>query len=142
VSGRRWLQAAIVVGSLSPLLIGGIGIVRGPDAFGHPPALPRDLDSHFRYLCGIFFATGIGFLSCVPAIERRGARFRLLGGLIVIGGLARAVSLAQVGVPGTGHLIGLCVELGVMPALMGWQWRVEARYRAASSPAPASAVAP
>jgi len=125
--GRRLLQAAIVIGSLSPLLIGGAGIVRGPTAFGGLLAVPRDLDSHFRYLCGIFFATGIGFLSCVPAIERRGARFRLLGGLIMCGGLARAVSLASVGAPGTGHLIGLCVELGVMPALMWWQWRVARR---------------
>jgi len=125
VTARRLLQAAVVIGSLSPLLIGGIGIVHGPAALGGLVEVPRDLDSHFRYLCGIFFATGIGFLSCVPAIERRGPRFRLLGGLIVCGGLARAVSLISVGAPGTGHLIGLGVELGIMPALMLWQRQVE-----------------
>ena len=137
---RRLLQGAILIGSLSPLLIGGMGIVHGPAAFGGLVEVPRDLDSHFRYLCGIFFATGIGFVSCVPAIERRGGRFRLLGGLIVSGGLARAASLIAVGAPGTGHLIGLGVELGVMPALMVWQWQVARA--AAPRPSPAGGRRP
>ena len=130
----------MALGCLSPLVIGGLGIVRGPAAFGHPQGIPHDLDSHFRYLSGIFFATAFAFAGCIPAIEAKGSRFRLLGALIVTGGLARAVSLAAVGTPSTGHLIGLGVELGVVPALLFWQARVARLYRAPSTPGPASAV--
>ena len=130
MKGRRALQVAFAAACLLPLVVGGMGIARGPAAFGHPADVPRDLDSHFRYISGIFFATGLGFVSCIPAIERQGARFRLLGGLIVVGGLSRLVSLVAVGVPSTGHVLGLGMETLVVPLLMAWQWQVERAYRA------------
>lgn len=128
MTGKRLLQAAVAIACILPLVVGGQGIVHGPAAFGHPADVPRDLDSHFRYISGIFFATGLGFLSCIPAIERKGARFRLLGGLIVVGGLSRAVSLVAVGAPSTGHLLGLGMETLVVPLLMLWQMRIARRY--------------
>jgi hypothetical protein len=88
-----------------------------------------DLDSHFRYLSGIFLGMAFGFASCVPAIERQGARFRLLGMMVVIGGLARLWSLLTVGAPSTGHLVGLCVELGAVPLVLLWQASLERRWR-------------
>jgi hypothetical protein len=136
---KRVLQIVVSIACLLPLVVGGMGVIHGPAAF-HLPDPPRDLDSHFRYISGIFFATGIGFASCVPAIERKGARFRLLGGLIVVGGLARGLGLIEAGAPSTGHLLGLAMETVVVPLLMLWQWRLAARYRAPSSPGPASAV--
>lgn len=126
---RRLLQVVVAVACLLPLVVGGLGIVRGPAPFGHLAEVPRDLDSHFRYISGIFFATGLGFLSCLPRIERKGPRFRLLGGLIVVGGLARGVSLLAVGTPSTGHLLGLGMETVVVPLLMLWQWRLSQRSR-------------
>jgi hypothetical protein len=122
--GRRALQLVVAIACILPLWVGGTGIVRGPAAFGHPGQVPIDLDSHFRYISGIFFATGIGFLSCIPAIERRGARFRLLGMMIVVGGLARGLSWLAVGAPSTGHQLGLVMETVVVPLLMLWQWRL------------------
>ena len=122
---KRLLQAVVAIACLVPLLTGGQSILLGPAMFGHPPVIPTDLDSHFRYVSGIFFALGIAFTTCVPAIERKGERFRLLGAMVVCGGLARLFSLATVGVSSRGHLFGLCMELGVVPLLMLWQWRVE-----------------
>lgn len=124
MSERRLLQGIVAVACLLPLLVGGSGIVHGPAAFGLHGDVPRDLDSHFRYISGIFFATGIGFASCIPHIERKGARFRLLGGLVVVGGVSRGVSLLAVGAPSTGHLLGLAMETVVVPLLMLWQWRL------------------
>ena len=118
---KRLLQAVVAIACLLPLVVGGQGIVHGPAPFGHLAVVPIDLDSHFRYISGIFFATGIGFLSCVPATERKGARFRLFGALIVVGGLARLVSLLAVGVPSSGHVLGLGMETVVVPCLMLWQ---------------------
>ena len=94
---------------------------------GRPAVVPADLDSQFRYLSGLFLAMLIGFASCIRAVERRGARMRLLGAMVVVGGLARAWSLLVVGAPSIGHLVGLAIELGIMPALLLWQVRVARR---------------
>ncbi|WP_375392588.1 DUF4345 domain-containing protein [uncultured Sphingomonas sp.] len=122
---RRALQLMVAIACLVPLTVGGLSILRGPGWIGHPPMIPRDLDSHFRYVSGIFFGLGLAFTTCVPGIERKGPRFRLLGAMVVCGGLARLVSLAAVGVPGRGMALGLAMELGVVPLLMLWQSRVE-----------------
>ena len=137
---RRLLQIVVAIACLVPLSVGGNSILHGPGFLGHPPVIPTDLDSHFRYISGIFFGVGLGFASCVAAIEDKGPRFRLLGALVVCGGLARVASLLSVGVPGKGHLFGLAMELGVVPLLMLWQAGFARRYRAASTSGPASTV--
>ena len=124
---KRLLQAVIAVACLLPLIVGGQGILHGPAPFGHLADVPKDLDSHFRYISGIFFATGLGFVSCIPNIERKGPRFRLLGGLIFVGGVSRLISLIAVGVPSQGHVLGLGMETIVVPLLMLWQWHLERR---------------
>ena len=118
---KRLLQAIVAVACLVPLITGGWSILRGPGFLGHPPVVPVDLDSHFRYISGIFFAVGIAFASCVPRIEIKRARFRLLGALVIMGGLSRMMSLIAVGTPSKGHLLAFAMELGVVPLLMLWQ---------------------
>lgn len=121
------MQVAIAVACLLPLVVGGLGVWRGPSAFGHAVDVPRDLDSQFRYVSGIFLATGIAFAGCIPAIERRGSRFRLLALLVVVGGLARGLSWLAVGAPSIGHRLGLAMELVVVPLLALWQHRIATR---------------
>ncbi|WP_375397946.1 DUF4345 domain-containing protein [uncultured Sphingomonas sp.] len=135
---KRLLQAVVTLACLVPLSVGGWSILHGPGFLGHPPVIPRDLDSHFRYISGIFFGVGIAFATCIPGIEHKGPRFRLLGALVVCGGLSRVGSLLAVGAPGGGHLFGFAMELGTVPLLMLWQWRFAQRFP--SSPAPASTV--
>lgn len=126
---KRILQAVVAVACLVPLSVGGESILRGPGFLGHPPAIPTDLDSHFRYISGIFFGVGIAFATCIPGLEAKGPRFRLLGALVVCGGLSRVVSLIAVGPPSFGHLFGFCMELGVVPLLMLWQASFAQRWR-------------
>jgi hypothetical protein len=123
---RRLLQVVVAIACLVPLDTGTRSIVRGVSFIKGAPMLP-DLDSHFRYLSGIFLMLGLAFASCIPAIERQGPRFRLLGAMVVMGGLARLLSWVMVGPPGFGHRFGLVMELGVVPLLMLWQARVARR---------------
>jgi Domain of unknown function (DUF4345) len=125
---RRLLQAAVALGCVVPLLAGGAGMIEGP-AFlrGVGNEAPADLDSHFRYLSGLLFAVGLAFASCIPAIEKRSARFRLLAFIVVIGGLGRLAGLVSTGLPGAGHLFGLAMELVTVPLLVLWQARVAAQ---------------
>ena len=122
---RRLLQATVALGSLSPLGFGLAGVLLGPAmVVPNGGAVSTDLDSHFRFLSGIFLALGLVFLSTVPAIERRTALFRVAGLAIVAGGLARLLSLLLVGLPAWPHLVGLGAELGLVPLLLLWQSRV------------------
>lgn len=123
IGERNLLQATVAVACLVPILTGLDGVLRGTAMFRLATA-PPDLDSHFRYLSGIFLMLGFAFASTIPAIERRGSRFRLLGAMVVMGGLARALSWMMVGPPGVGHRLGLAMELIVVPLLMLWQARV------------------
>lgn len=124
---RRLLQVLVALAALIPLSVASTGIFRGA-AWLDRGAVPADLDSHFRYLSGIFLMLGLGFASCIPRIETMGPRFRLLGCMVIAGGLARALSLVQVGAPSAGHLAGLAMELGVVPLLMLWQARIARRF--------------
>jgi uncharacterized membrane protein YfcA len=127
IGERRLLQAAVALGCVVPLLAGGSGMIDGPSFLsGVGDEVPADLDSHFRYLSGLLLAIGLAFASCIPAIERKTARFRLLAALVFVGGLGRALGLASSGVPGAGHVFGLAMELGTVPLLVLWQARVAA----------------
>lgn len=120
---RRLLQALVALAALVPLSVASTSIFRGAAWLDHGPA-SADLDSHFRYLSGIFLVLGLGFASCIPRIEAMGPRFRLLGAMVIAGGLARALSLVEIGMPSAGHRAGLVMELIVVPLLMLWQARV------------------
>lgn len=116
----RLLQAVVAALSMIPILGGAAGVILGPD-FVSLSAHTNQLDSHFRYLSGIFLGVGLTFWSTVPAIAERTARFRLASSLVVCGGLGRLISLLAAGVPTWPHLAGLVLELVVVPLLVLWQ---------------------
>ena len=122
------MQLAVALGCVVPLLAGSSGMIEGPAMLeGVGRDLPTDLDSHFRYLSGLLLAAGLAFATCIPGIERKTGRFRLLALLVVVGGLGRILSLASVGMPSQGHRFGLAMELVVVPLLVLWQARVAGR---------------
>ena len=125
---RRLLQGATLLACLVPLYAGGAGVIESAGTLrGVSPPLPIDLDSHFRYLSGLLLGIGLVFLTAIPRIESKGTIFRVLGAVIMIGGLARLLSLAESGVPGRGHQFGLVMELVITPLLMLWQARIARR---------------
>lgn len=127
-SERRLLQGAIMVACVVPLSAGLAGAIEGPAMLrGTAAAASPDLDSHMRYLSGLLLGIGLGFIACVPRIEARGTLFRALGLIVVVGGLARAISLIEVGPPGLEHRLALAMELGATPLLVIWQARVAQR---------------
>ena len=122
-SERRLLQMVVAVACAVPILAGLDGVLRGPAIVSAHDA-STDLDSHFRYMSGIFLTMGFGFVSTIRNIERNGRTFRLLGAMVVVGGLARALSWMTVGAPGLSQQFGLVMELVVVPLLLLWQARI------------------
>jgi hypothetical protein len=127
---RRALQCMVGVLAAIPVLVGAEGVISGPEFLHMSEPWPADLDSHFRFLCGIFLAMGIAWYSCIPAIETNTMRFRLLAALTFAGGLARLFSLVLGAVPSSGHLGGIGMELVVVPLLVLWQARIARQYEA------------
>ena len=119
---RRLLQGVIAATCTVSLSASVTSILNGPGWLMQDGYVATDLDSHFRYLSGLLLAIAIGFLSCIPGIERKGPRLRLLAAIVVLGGLSRAYSIGMVGVPSFGHLGGLTIELVIVPLITGWQW--------------------
>lgn len=131
---RRMLQGVVALASLVPIAAGGMGIISGAAGLNGGHAVATDLESHFHYLSGLLLAIGIAFASCVPGIEARGARFDVLALLVIGGGLARLASMLIDGVPSTGHLAGLGMELVLVPLLVAWRTRVARRMAASGLP--------
>jgi len=128
---RRLLQAAVLLAALIPICAGLMGVNGGLAAIDAAARWTLNGDSHVRYLSGLIFAIGVGFLSTVPGIEACGARFRLLTLLVLIGGLARLYAVALWGLPGPAMRGGLVMELLVAPGLALWRERVERRLKGA-----------
>jgi hypothetical protein len=128
---KRLLQAATALACFVPLSMGGVSVLGSAAVLkGVEPPLPIDLDSHFRYLSGLLLGIGLVFLACLRNIERHRSVFLALGAIVVVGGLARLLSLAEVGWPGRGHQFGLVMELIVVPGIVLWQSRVAKLFEA------------
>jgi hypothetical protein len=126
---KRLLQGATALACFVPLSMGALSVLRSAAVLnGIEPPLPVDLDSHFRYLSGLLLGIGLVFLACLRNIERHRPVFLALGAIVVVGGLARLLSLAEVGWPGRGHRFGLVMELIVVPGIVLWQGRVAKRF--------------
>ncbi len=125
---KKLLQTATALACLVPLSMGALSVLRSAAVLrGVAEPVPIDLDSHFRYLSGLLLGTGLVFLACLPRIERHRPIFLALGAIILVGGLARLLSLAQLGSPSAGHRFGLVMELVIVPLIVLWQGRVARR---------------
>lgn len=121
---KRALQIIVVVACVVPVGGSVAGVILGPSIVGATGGNPTDLDSHFRYLSGLLLAIGLGFLATVRKIERHRRQFRLLGALVVLGGLSRLLGMVLRGPPSGPMVAALVMELVVTPLLRLWQGRV------------------
>jgi hypothetical protein len=122
---RRLLQIAVAAAGLVPVAAGALGALRPELLLSGPPhAL-----THGAYLSGLLLGIGLAFWSLIPAIERQGRVFALLTGLVVLGGLARALAAARLGAWNLSVELPLVMELAVTPALWLWQRRVSSLLR-------------
>lgn len=117
----RPLQFAVALGGCVPVSAGLAGVLSGGGFLD--ATLGAAADSHLRYLSGLLLAIGIGFWSTIPRIAEHRARFGLLTGIVVAGGLARLLAVPLMGWPGGPMAAALVMELVVTPTLFLWQRR-------------------
>jgi hypothetical protein len=140
---QRVFVGVMRVVSAAPLLIGAFHVVHGPAADAAlgaivTPELLADpaLDSQARFYGAAFMGYGATLYVSLTDLARYAAVFRIVGGFLVLGGLARLLSVALSGVPGPPILALIGVELGLVPLVLWWHSRVLGRLRS-SERAPA-----
>jgi Domain of unknown function (DUF4345) len=113
--GRLALQGCVALAATWAVGVGAWGVV---NSIGNNTA---GLVSQGRYLSGLLLAIGLAYWTTILNIEQKTGRFRLLTGLVAIGGLCRLLGVAmgdEVSVSTAGPLV---LELGVAPLLCFWQ---------------------
>jgi hypothetical protein len=107
-------------------VIGGLaGAVGGASALpGNRDRLDASTDSEFRFLSAAWFAIAPLIWSILPDAERRPAQLRIVGGGIVLGGVARLRGWRRAGRPHPVMVAGAALELVGIPALLAWHTRV------------------
>ena len=81
------------------------------------------LDSQNRFYGAIFMGYGALIFLCTTNLRQHATLFRILSGGVLLGGLARVVSIVLHGVPSTPVLGLIAIELLGVPLLVWWHSR-------------------
>ncbi len=129
---KRILQVILAIIGLIALITGALGIVAGMttnfgDFYGVSvsPGIEGNviLDSNLRYFSGLWLGVGLILFWMIPSIERQKLVFRLVAGMIFIGGVGRVISILSFGVPSPLFIAFVVLEL-LFPLLIIWQNRL------------------
>jgi uncharacterized protein DUF4345 len=121
---RIALQWTVALAAMVPIGAGAGGAFEGARFLGLEG--PVGADSHVRYLSGLLLGIGLIFVASVYRIERHTERFRILGAIVVLGGMVRLLAALNDGSPSRVTVFSLVMELGVTPLICAWQARVAA----------------
>lgn len=125
VTEKRLFQIVVLVATIVPIAAGAAGVWLGPGMIRAGLPSTPDLDSHFRYLSGLLLGIGFAFAWTLARLDQRANVFRVLGLVVICGGLSRLSGAARQGLPGTAHSLALVMELLVVPTLLLWLGRIE-----------------
>lgn len=121
------LAAAGLVLSTAHVLFGVIGFAEFAGGgtlgeLGQESGYPL-LDNTTRFLSGIFVATGVGFAYCITDLQNKLLLFRFLLLGIFIGGIARVIGWAELGVIDA-TIPATIIELVFPPVMLALQHHI------------------
>ena len=118
----------IVMGLLGiiPVATGLLGMMGVHDpvyvAAGVPPIVL--LDTNLRFYSGVWVGVGLALWWLIPTIERQTVLFRVLWGMIFIGGIGRLLSMIMLEWPPVPFVGFTAIEIVGAPFFICWQSRV------------------
>lgn len=116
---ETFLRGLLLILGVSSIAISLAHIILGPDAI--PGAVPVNatMDNQDRFFAALFLAYGVAILWCLKGWRSRLPEIRALVAILFVGGLARLVSIAIVGLPHPFYVTMTIVEL-VLPLAVVW----------------------
>jgi hypothetical protein len=126
-AGERGLQIVFAALGVTAVLTGLVDIVGGPEALPGESAVGDTADNAFRFNAAFWVAFGVAALWLVPRLLAETTAVRWLAGALFLGGVARVISLIDVGEPHELFLALMGVELLLPPVIVVWQSRLVAK---------------
>jgi Domain of unknown function (DUF4345) len=126
---KRTLQILTTLLGAIPVITGILTMFGLDDPLYASAQLPPNvlLDSNLRFFGGMWLGLGLAVWWLVPAIEKRGSLYRILWGMIFLGGIGRVLSMIFAGVPPAPFIGFTILEILGAPLLIAWQYRLETK---------------
>lgn len=123
---KRPLQITTAILGAVPLLTGAVGMMGLHDPLYASAEIPAQalLDSNLRFLSGIWLGLGLAVFWLIPRIEQQTVLYRVLWGMIFIGGIGRLLSMVFAGLPPLPFIGFTVLEIVGAPIFVLWQARV------------------
>ena len=123
---KRGLQVALAVLGAIPVLTGIIGMFGLSDPIYASAGIPANalLDSNLRFFGGIWLGLGLSLYLLIPNVEKQTLLFRVLWGMIFLGGLGRLASMLFLGLPPLPFIGFTLLEIVGAPFFVWWQARL------------------
>jgi Domain of unknown function (DUF4345) len=133
--GKRPLQVATGLLGAIPVLTGLIGMFGLSDPLYVAAGISANalLDSNLRFFSGVWLGLGIAIYWLIPRIESQTVLFRVVWGMIFLGGIGRVLSMVFLALPPIPFIGFTVLELIGAPVFIAWQARVAGRVGAVRS---------
>jgi hypothetical protein len=108
---KKSLQVFLGMFGITAIFIASLHIVLGPSAIPGSIPVNATMDSEDRFYATLFAAYGVALLWCIKDVELKSRVVYFLALTFFVGGLARLVSVAAVGLPNTFFIVMTVLEL-------------------------------
>lgn len=129
---KRALQVFLGLFGATAIFIASLHVVLGPSAIPGSIPVNATMDSEDRFYATLFAAYGAALLWCIKDVEGKSTVVYFLALTFFVGGLARLVSMAVVGLPNTFFTAMTALEL-LIPFLMAFMQSRISSYRRAGT---------
>lgn len=116
---KKSLQVFLGLFGITAIFIALLHVIFGPSAIPGSIPVNATMDSEDRFYATLFAAYGVALLWCIKDVERKSTVVYFLAATFFIGGLARLVSMAAVGLPNTFFIAMTVLEL-IIPFFMAF----------------------
>jgi len=109
-----------------PVATGLLGMMGVHDPVYVAAGVPRIvlLDTNLRFFSGVWVGVGLALWWLIPTIERQTVLFRVLWGMIFIGGIGRLLSIIMLEWPPVPFVGFTAIEIVGAPLFIWWQSHV------------------
>jgi Domain of unknown function (DUF4345) len=123
---KRGLQIAMALLGAIPVLTGIIAMFGLSDPLYASAGIPSNatLDSNLRFFGGIWLGVGLSLYLLIPNIEKQTLLFRVLWGMIFLGGIGRLASMLFLALPPLPFIGLIVLEIVGAPFFIWWQARL------------------
>ena len=123
---KRGLQIEMALLGAIPVLTGIIGMFGLSDPLYASVGIPANavLDSNLRFFGGVWLGLGLSLYLLIPNIEKQRLLFRVLWGMIFLGGIGRLASMLFLALPPLPFIGLIVLEIVGAPFFIWWQARL------------------